>query len=264
MTFNQYSYPLKRWINNVTKNKTNDEILLLVFREVSIRQKPLFKKLIKHFVDLNMLNYKILDIEDVTNINDVELNSNVILLGHFNMDINKIKNSSKTILFHLVFDTNLSFFTAKYLNSISSQEIGTMYRYLVFIEQRNPIEIIKTFDYSTIRGHLFYLFLMQSGSLNICLFSDMKILQSNKTTPFNLWQDDLEQDLIILCKYKILTSRLAVALYRAVTLKFSDSNTKIGKYYNEKLKVKSTTVRLPKIQPQQVVKAYKITDKSTY
>jgi hypothetical protein len=137
-------------------------------------------------------------------------------------------------------------------------EITTINRYQTYIEQRDPIEIIKTFNYNIIRDHIYTLFMVQKGNSHICLFSNIEILQSNKLTPVALWYKYIDQDIVILCSHKILTSRLAVALYKVTTLKFSDSNTKIGSYYSEKLKVKSVTVQLPDVKPIERVKAYKL------
>jgi hypothetical protein len=56
--------------------------------------------------------------------------------------------------------------------------------------------------------------------------------------------------------HKILTSRLAITIYKATTLKLTDTTTKIGTFYRKELGIRSKTIQLPNIKPIQRVKAY--------
>ena len=70
--------------------------------------------------------------------------------------------------------------------------------------------------------------------------------------PDNLWKNIIKAEVYILRLYNILTSQLAVAIYRASTLQFSASTTKIGIFYRKNLGIKSKTIHLPNIYNKKV------------
>jgi hypothetical protein len=89
------------------------------------------------------------------------------------------------------------------------------------------------------------------------VFSHNKLIQSDPTILYPRWKELIENDILILSTFKILTSRLAVTLYKMCTFKFYDSNTTIGNYYRKTIGVKSKTIQLPpNTKPIQKVKAY--------
>jgi len=58
------------------------------------------------------------------------------------------------------------------------------------------------------------------------------------------FNDLIEADVYLLDKYEILTSRLAIIIYRLSFLNFKANKTKIGLFFKDKLKVKSTSINL--------------------
>ena len=93
---------------------------------------------------------------------------------------------------------------------------------------------------------------------------NIEILQSNKGEYIPYWKKDIEDDFILLYSEKILTARLAVAIYKSSTLEFNASNKKIGIYFNKNLGIKSKTIKLGKRKQPNTLKAYKLKESPQY
>ncbi|QOY55695.1 hypothetical protein HUE87_05580 [Candidatus Sulfurimonas marisnigri] len=85
---------------------------------------------------------------------------------------------------------------------------------------------------------------------------------SKQNLNIQMWEKEIDEEIHILLSHNILTSQLAIAIYKACTLQFKDSNTKIGRYYYSHLGVRSKTMQLPNIynakykKPRRLAKAY--------
>ena len=89
--------------------------------------------------------------------------------------------------------------------------------------------------------------------------NNLNILQSKRFIQCNYyWRLQIEKEIELLWQKKILTSRLAIAIYRATTLKFNDSNTCIGNFYNENLGIKSSSFHLTNIIVKSDIKYVKL------
>lgn len=268
MNINNYLLVL-HWLNNVIDNKLNDEILLIVLNSFYQGDENAIKKFEKIInLDINIYNYKIFDIKEIESINKIkktEDNTNIILLGHPSMNINKILNSNTKVLLSVysnLLECNLLKTKTKELrlsketiNIEDELEINEWERLEHYIEKKDPQKVIYSNNYNFIYKSIFSIFLKEIYNNFLTVFYPFSILQSNQTTFPTFWKDQIEEDILILKNYKILTSRLAVAIYRSCTLSFFDSNTKIGLFYYDKLRIKAKTTQLP-IQNRQKVKAY--------
>lgn len=260
------------WFNNIINNKVNDEILLIVFDGPPQKRSTLIKKFKNSLkLDSKTYYYKVFDINEIDSIDKIEKtddNTNILLLGNPFMEINQILNLNSKVLLSIY--SNLlewNFFQTKnrdlqlteenirtIINFKSEPKINETERYENYIEKRDPFKIINSNNYNTIYKSIFSVFLQ----LKTTIFREMEILQSNRTTFYSFWMKQIEQDIFILLNHKILTSRLAVAIYKTSTLKFFDSTTKIGLFYHDKLGIKAKTTQLPNIKPIEKVKAYNL------
>jgi len=267
---NYYKYLLViHWFKKIIDNKINEEILLVIFDSPSQQKDILIKKFEENLkLDNKKYNYKLFDINKIDSVDDIKNmgeDSNIILLGHPLMKIDKIFDTDCKILFCLnsellhyelklnkkkqfiISEANLEKFTKTKKFDINQAEL-----YINYIEKKDPIKILNEKKYIDIYNQIFFMFIQNKSFL----FTNIEVLQSNKTTPFMIWKKQIEEDISVLLKHKKLTSRLAVALYKSSTLRFYDSNTKIGNFYFRKFRINAKTTQLPEIKPIQRVKAY--------
>lgn len=222
-------------------------------------------------LDRKTYNYKFFNINEIDSIDKIERtdnNTNIILLGNPFMEINKILDSNSKILLSIYSnllecnlfqtknrDLQLSEENIKtIINFQNEPKINEVERYENYIEKSDPLKIIDSRNYNVIYKSIFSVFLQ----LKTTIFRNMEILQSNRTIFYSFWMKQIEQDILILLKYKILTSRLAVSIYKTSTLKFFDSTTKIGLFYHDKFGIKAKTTQLPNVKPIEKVKAYNL------
>jgi len=258
---------VNHWLSNVIDNKINNDILLFILRRKRNLKTNKKKEFEKNF-NLDTSNYKLFDIDEIDSLYEImnsDLNTNIILLGHDSMDIDKVVYTNCKILicpYYDFIDYNVnkkivSNETIKNIcDSASKPEIDFLERCKYYIESRDPFKIINIDNPLVIYQNIFSLLLQKFEFGEIIIFSHLEILQSNKITPFTLWKRFIEQDIYILIRCKILTSRLAIAIYKATTLKLNDSNKRIGLFYYKQFKIKAKTVQLPTVKPIQRVKAY--------
>ena len=251
-------------IEKEIKNEINDEILLLIFDRLESRKENI-KKDFENSLQLNKNCFHIIDLDNLDNLDNLDKNSNIILFTNNLIDINKIANTDHKILFHIylhqnTMERNLSnlLFNKKILKK-EPPAINKFEECLYFIQKRNPIEVIVTLDYTVIRSHIFSMFIQKVPNKEFKILNNLNILQSKRFIHGNYyWRLQIEKEIELLCQKKILTSRLAIAIYRATTLKFNDSNTCIGNFYNENLGIKSSSFHLTNIIVKSDIKYVKL------
>jgi hypothetical protein len=252
---------INTWINNSSKDILNDEILLLVFKTSIHSYHQQYSSKVKQFF-FNLFNkksYQIFDMKELENLSQLEEDigkKNIILLGYQGMSIDKITNINLKIL--LLFKPMQSYFNDKTIDELFEIDYTNKpYIHTVLIENINPVEIIDSNSYTIIYNHLIRLFnpiiFNQTFPLFCCIHT---ALESDRTFfPPVSFLKILDNDLHILLQKKQLTSRLAIAIYKASTLKFNANNTEIGTFFRKELGVKSKAYKLPEPYPQ-IVKAY--------
>ncbi len=236
---------LQYWLLNLKKNINNEEILLITFRNISLEKSfSLFSEMQNMITSSYIIKTdQIINLIDLEHINQIDDNKNIILINmHSNDNINKFENCNKKIL-HIKFNLYNIRQLRKLFNIIQNLELLNKLQveqsldYLFYIEKRDPLLLMKQ---------------NSSSIINLISTFNFKILKSNKTVPDKLWIDNITEETHILRLHKILTSQLAVAIYRASTLQFSDSSTKIGIFYRKNLGVKSKTIHLPDIYNRKI------------
>lgn len=249
-----------QWFKNVIENRVNNEILLIVFDLNYDEKSETMQKLEEKIkIDTKRYNYKSIDISKVESFN--HMTNNTIVIGHPFMDVDKIFNLEHKILFtnyNNILENDLYLNRLDTLHTIDNFKLDKFETfenekyYDNYIEVANPMKIIFCNDYVIITKNIFSKFIQDS----FIIFKNMDILQSNRVVPYIIWKKQIENDISTLLKYKILTSRLAIAIYKSCTLRLYDSNKKIGLYYYNKFGTKSRLTHIPKSNPPKKVKAY--------
>lgn len=255
------------WFNNIIKNKVNDEILFIRFSGNTQKRTRLINEF-KNSLLLNKetQNYNIIDIKEINSFNEIEKikdDKNIIVLGTYYTEINMIidfngkmlMTTYDNILNHNIDKTRkVNFILSeemiiKTINSRGKPKIDEVMKYQNYVEKSDPLKIIFSNNYLKIKESIF----------NVSyFFENIEVLKSHKNNYRYDWDSRILEDIDILLKYKILTSRLAIAIYKTSTLKLLDSNTKIGLFFKNRLGIKSKTTQLPNTNPIQKVKAYDI------
>lgn len=267
--FNSKKLAVMEWFDNLIKGKINNEILFIVFYpEIKKKYDSNEFKDINEFKDFKeslnsshkLHNYEILDSRDYDSINELEnKKTNIILKGYPVMDIKIIDNCNQDIIICSYLNIRIFYnhkkddiFLERNIkkNIIESKEIlenkksGIGY----FIKKRDPLNIIKSFNYQFIYTSIFSIFYGSKDDRKntlIYFFTDF-FVQSNKAACGIQWNKEIEKDIFLLIDEKILTASLANIIYKTSKLDFFNSSTNIGKYYYEKLGIKARTTNINK------------------
>ena len=223
------------WFNNINEGKTNDEILLLIGlnndTEINIRA-DLTSISEKQYTD------KFFTIEPLRNLIGLEniYRQNIILYSTNSLNFEILANTNRRIIC-IVLDTDINpyitidwRFNELILNSYKykvRQKLDVYHDYLFYIKKRNPIEVINQ-NTESIKNLLSF-------------FLDKRHLSFKNSSRifFRGYHFDINKDIDYFDEKAILTSRLAIIIYKLSTL--SDiSDRIIGDYYTTKFGMSST------------------------
>ena len=236
---------ISRWLRKAKLEEINNEVLLL-FSTSIIGKSEITKTLNINLKSLEVTNYKLIDINEIDRVKHEKHDKNIILLSFIAVDIMKLVDIDYPILFCFPnYNNNLPL----NIDNIMSREEIPSFRYL--IETQSPLSIINN-NISTLKARIMTLYRYNES----LLFSNVKILQSNNLIDFGQWFSLISDDIKLLNSKRILTARLAVAIYKIATLKFNATNTTIGLYYRNSLSIKSKTMRIKVSGKSVPVKAY--------
>ncbi len=171
--------------------------------------------------------------DEITLVNEIEDTSNIILIASPNIPIEKIVNLDREIIFcTFTFEVNNA------MNNLVHFEHRHYHKLLtprfLSIKKRDPIEMIDTLTPDKIKDYINNLFYFLTRP---------SYIGSNKLE-FSLFIYKKDIDRLYNKKERLLTARLANLIYKISTLRFDDSNTKIGLYYYNTLGIHSKTVKL--------------------
>lgn len=245
---------VQQWFYNVQSGKTNDCILILEYREnenfdVQIRQ--IFKK-----NGLENLQYSVSNATNIDHSIVSKPSNNLIIAIPFFTNILNLLNHSKLQgkSFLYVPRGEATDFYSKMEQHILTEDtvqisdIPINKRYYYYIEKIDPLELIQTRTTEEISNFLRFmieqrrqLWMQYISSPNLHFLS--VLLEGtvfNKVT-FQIGSlfDNLNNDIQMLKKGNILTSRLATIIYRVALLDAAATTVKAGKYFHEKTGSKS-------------------------
>ena len=129
-------------------------------------------------------------------------------------------------------------------HNLHSPNIPFNQRYLYYIEMLPIVSIIKNKQFNTIANFISY-YINQKSYIPI----DINILLEDTSYKDNRYHliDLIEADIYLLSNYEILTSRLAIVMYRLSFLDLKAHKTKIGLFVKDNLKVQSKPINLKTI-----------------
>lgn len=230
---------LQKWFYNLVHDIHNEEILLLIYHHDT---KYIFfiKEIILKIKKLEPKGkYEILNFLNIASINQIQNNKNIILLSNLFNSINKLEDCKHKILYFNInkeINNSILTFTKKTFNNINSTP---NYQYYNYISSENPINLIKQ-EYSVIKNLIFRLFENNN-------FNDIELLKSDRSVDNRIWKEQIKEEIYLLTLHNILTSKLAIAIYKISTFKFSENNKNIGIFYSKELGIKSKTMHIPNI-----------------
>lgn len=240
---------LMNWLDNLKDNKLNDEILCIFIKN---KIENISNKIVDIFTknDINFDLYQIFYSQDFEHISNIKSNSNIILICDIGMNIVKINNSDSKLI--CILFNNLTYNL--------QHNTPSLFEY-IYIDKEDPLSILKLYstknkndDVQSYRKdyyHIAYLYKIIFSKFNY--YGNIKSLKSDNLLSSKFFENELEYDLNVLCYRNILTSKLAIALYKITTLKFNDSNTKIGTYYKKNLGITSKTTQLPNFEKEKII-----------
>lgn len=220
-----------KWIENEKKGNVNDSILCLITN-----------KNLHHFKDLNLNLNKI-------NIYNENTHKQLYKIASSNGSRNKILYSIRDDYNYEVIIKYLStkkfLFISEYLLSKDNKELniseGNFLEYL-YIKQTEPYDfLISMFDYKIMYQIVKYYFDFFTRFLNVN--KEAFFIQIDYKEPMldikPTILEQIEKELNLFKTEKILTSRLAVFIYRLFSFDIEASTTKIGRYFATKIGTKS-------------------------
>jgi len=235
---------ITEWFNNLLDNKINNEILYLENVDPntvrSIRD-LLFKYNADKFVYVSDV------IEDL---DSIENKNNVILFLKIKNNRSKFIGSKMLGKLKLLFVPRKSIFYNKMENYIDPTnirkhpkvDISENERFLYYIEKVNPINLITNRTYFEIVSFLetsikrSFIFMEPDEMLSLLL--DKTNYKKENYVDFI---GNLTSDIMNLKNFQILTSRLAVVIYRIANLNLDATTTEVGRYFHRELGSKSKT-----------------------
>jgi hypothetical protein len=227
---------IKNWFYNLKNGIINESILVLIYSG-KIESLPNFdfnirKQFLVHY-SAGVLNYYTL--------NDKTKNHVLIIdpIEKKQLKLEKINSKILLIPSKHIFFKNINEFVQAY--SFEDLAISKNEEYLYYLKKENLIELIQNTDPS-------YLYAVVQKKLWMLrmIYSNINLMVTQNISIENFPNENLDTDIFMLCHHKILTSRLAVLLYRISFLNLEANTTKIGRsvYETTGSKSKSFTPKM--------------------
>ena len=179
-------------------------------------------------------NHQVMDV-DLYNENDViNIDQNTILLACYGIPFNIIRDSNKKFLIVNV-DSVTSFDFLLPMADNASLSIKNKNLYSTYVRKRNPIELIFK-DRQTITECL-SLVLEHTWSNSFVEKNSIPFLGGLSDEQIMQWQDSILADIGLLEKQRVLTHKLARAIYKVAVLNDCVNDKQIDLFYQEFLGV---------------------------
>ena len=221
------NFLIQNWFYNLINGKINDAILVLIDDYRSQRMLPSLK--IKTQVNI----YNSAKSVNYTFINNTKYNQIIIIdsLQKNNLDFTNI--TTKLLLVPALCEFYKE--QDKYIQSpvFTDIKIDASEQYLYWLEKEVPLDFIYRSDID-----LLDFINKKIWMVKLILGDDYISITNNSTIDI---QTSLQTDIQMLRGHRILTSRLAIMIYRTATLDINANVTKIGRHIHQKTGTKSKT-----------------------
>jgi hypothetical protein len=211
------------------------------------------KVLAYQYVSTNGYTIYLMDSHNINIINEIKnyknKNKNIIIISSNNYSYTDFNRS----LLHLHIDDEANvkdkFIHPQYINNLqhiistnmNPPNINYTERYRYYLEFLPIVKIIQSNNFSVIEN--FILFHLSTKSY---FNTDLDLLLHDTSYYENkfLLQELINADVYLFQTHSILTSRLAIVIYRLSFLNLNANKTQIGLFFKKELNVKSTTINL--------------------
>lgn len=248
---------IANWLYKIKRGLINDEILLFpidmalnrfdlsrFLNKLSIKNEILELENISYSPEFNTI-YLINNI-DYSSIKE-KINLEIVNIILFSSDSNVITSyvDYRKIFIFFNYDSNeplkniFSFFNKDTLKDYSDIKITEKDRLKIYLEKQNPILLLKS-DYEVFKEYLLYKLF---DSTQPIYKSFNHLIKETKYDKYLVNKNILKKliffELMLLKEKNILTSTLAMLIYKITTLDLKADKTKIGNYYRKQLGIKS-------------------------
>lgn len=222
------------WFYKIKEGKTNEEILLLAGLTPSMTTEiRVFLTYISHKQSIE----RFYTIESLRNLplHENNFNQNLIMYCNRSLNFETLNNTNRKIICleldtlinqHIEVDAKFDDLIQNCGNYSDAPYINKEEDYLVYIKKRNPIDVIQQ-DSKTIKN-----------ILSFFLHKRHLYFKESSEIFFRGYKFNIKNDIEFLREEKILTSRLAIIIYKISTLS-DESDTIIGSFYRKKLGISS-------------------------
>lgn len=211
------------------------------------------KVLAYQYVSTNGYTIYLLDSHNINIINEIKnyknKNKNIIIISANNYLYTDFSRS----MLHLHIDNEINFKSdfihPQYIanlqhiisNNIVLPKVTYTDRYKYYLEFLPIVKIIQSNNFNVIREFISFR-LAPSSYLNANL--DLLLHDTSYHENKFVFDDLIDDDIYLLRTHRILTSRLAIVIYRLSFFNLSANKTQIGLFLKKELNVKSTTINL--------------------
>ncbi|MDD3344174.1 MAG: hypothetical protein PHR87_11450 [Sulfurospirillaceae bacterium] len=211
------------------------------------------KVLAYQYVSTNGYTIYLLDSHNINIINEIKnyknKNKNIIIISANNYIYTDFSRS----MLHLHIDNEINlksdFIHPQYIknlqhiisNNMNPPKITYTDRYKYYLEFLPIVKIIQSNNFNVIREFISFR-LTASSYLNASL--DLLLHDTSYHENKFVLDDLIDADIYLLRTHRILTSRLAIVIYRLSFFDLSANKTQIGLFFKKELNVKSTTINL--------------------
>ncbi len=212
---------LEEWFKNAKSNEVNDTILLIENNTININ-------------DYDTSNYIICDLSSFEESKHKLYKKKNIIVQFSNTNIPPIFDISKKLLNYKLLFISPKTIKLNITNSLNSKEAD--YKY--YVMKRDPYDFIIKNPINTTEEALLFILENHIFWLN---YKKYEKVTSNINLSISKFHNQIKSDLNMLDKDQILTSRLAVVIYRVFYLDLEANTTKIGRYFHKESGTKSKT-----------------------
>ncbi|QOY51365.1 hypothetical protein [Candidatus Sulfurimonas baltica] len=234
---------VKEWFKNLLEGNINNEILLL--KNVTENVSEMLTFLLKKY-NCPRNKYKIANALEYISTFHKDKDLNIILILPMNKNSLFIDNMN-LLNRSLLFIPNQNEFYAKIedyvdlsmMQNSSQIEILEKERYLYYIEKIDPLHLIKNRTKTEIIAYL--KFVIDEGLIPWFLTESYSVLIDKSNFKIGSLFNSIQSDLEMLNSTQVLTSRLAIIIYRVAMLSPESTTTEVGRYFHKKIGSKSKT-----------------------
>lgn len=222
-------YLLNNWFYNLKNRTINQDILLLCFKN-----KADYKTFLESEINKEIDNILVTTLQKLTkrDLNNIKKRS-IILVSFQEISFGHLRifyEENIRLLYYQISDLNyIEYYFNHELHYVQTQQISLEFLPYFYLQTTNPIDIIYNIYYIK----EFISVLLDFDKNSIFGFSKNSVKQFLFRNIDTISVDTILNDIKFLERQNILTSRLAIFIYKVCTFECDSSDTKIGEYFKK-------------------------------